>query len=100
MSATSSTLVTGFDCVTLPVRDIEAASAFYGETLGLRRSVYAPERSYSEFETGNLTLSVIDPAGMGLDLEPSRNPVALHVDDVAAARSELEGRGVEFFGET
>ena len=32
--------------------------------------------------------------------QASPNPIALHVDDVAQARAELEGRGVEFRGET
>ena len=27
-------------------------------------------------------------------------PIALHVDDVAAARAELESRGVTFMGDT
>ena len=32
---------------------------------------------------------------------PQKNGhLALHVDDVAAARAELEGKGLEFMGET
>jgi predicted enzyme related to lactoylglutathione lyase len=94
------TLVRRVDFVGVPTRDLPAAAAFYGETLGLPRSVYLPERNYSEFETGNLTLSVYNPERMGLAHEVNRNPVALHVDDVAEARSLLEGRGVSFHGET
>ena len=75
------------------------STEFYGTKLGLRRSVYILDRHYSEFETGNLTLSVINAEGMGLEHHVSRNPVALHVDDVAAARTALEARGVEFAGE-
>ena len=38
---------------------------------------------------------------MGMEFEPQRNAhLALHVDDVAAARAELEAKGVEFQGET
>ena len=38
---------------------------------------------------------------MGLTFEPYKLGVALlHVDDVGAARSELESKGVEFVGET
>ena len=77
-----------------------AAAAFYGDTLGLRRSVYLPERNYAEFETGNLTLSVYNAGEMGLEHHTSKNAIALHVDDVAQARAELEGRGVEFSGDT
>jgi predicted enzyme related to lactoylglutathione lyase len=88
------------DFVTIPSRDLAASSEFYGGVLGLRRSVYMPDRHFSEFETANLTLNVVNPAGMGFEHHVSRNPIALHVDDVAAARTALEARGVAFAGET
>jgi hypothetical protein len=59
-----------------------------------------PERNFAEFETGNLTLSVMNAEAMGLEHHRVGNAVALHVDDVGAARTELEGRGVAFQGET
>jgi len=93
-------LVTGVDFVGIPTRDLEGAVDFYGSTMGLPRSVYIPERNYSEFETGNLTLSVYNAEKMGLQHNVNPNPVALHVDDVAQARAALEGRGVQFAGET
>jgi predicted enzyme related to lactoylglutathione lyase len=92
--------VSGVDFVGIPTRDLEAAARFYGQTLGLRRSVYMPERHFAEFETGNLTLSVFNAQEMGMEHRESPNPVALHVDDVAEARSALEARGVGFQGET
>jgi predicted enzyme related to lactoylglutathione lyase len=92
--------VRGVDFVGVPTRDLAAAAAFYGETLGLPRSVYNEDRNYSEFETGNLTLSVYDAEKMGLEHHINGNPVALHVDDVAAARKTLEERGVSFRGDT
>jgi len=94
-----SELVGGVDFVGVPTRDLEQAVRFYGETLRLPRSVYLPERNYSEFETGNLTLSIYDAEKMGLEHHVNPNPLALHVDDVATARQELEGRGVAFTGE-
>jgi predicted enzyme related to lactoylglutathione lyase len=97
--AAQTPLVTGVDFVSVPTRDLAAAVEFYGTTLGLHRSAYAPERNYAEFETGNLTLSVWNPEQMGLPFNRTPNPVALHVDDVAAARSELEQRGVAFNGD-
>jgi predicted enzyme related to lactoylglutathione lyase len=92
--------VTGVDFVGVPTRDLEAAVEFYGGTLGLPRSVYVKERNYAEFETGNLTLSVFDAEGFGLEHRVNPNAMALHVEDVEEARRVLEGRGVEFSGET
>jgi predicted enzyme related to lactoylglutathione lyase len=93
-------LVSGVDFVGVPTRDLDAAVEFYGGTLGLPRSVYVRERKYAEFETGNLTLSVFDAEGFGLEHRTNPNAIALHVDDVAGAREELEAKGVEFHGDT
>jgi predicted enzyme related to lactoylglutathione lyase len=95
-----SQLVTGVDFVPIPTLDLERAVAFYGDTLGLRRSVYRPERNFAEFETGNLTLSVINAEAMGLGHHPVQTHIALHVDDMEAARAQLRQRGVEFEGDT
>jgi predicted enzyme related to lactoylglutathione lyase len=81
-------LITGVDFVSVPTRDFEAAV-----------SVYRPDRHFAEFETGNLTLSVIDSEAMGLKHRVSPNPIALHVRDVEAARARLQERGVSFRGE-
>jgi predicted enzyme related to lactoylglutathione lyase len=98
MMATAQ-LVTGVDFVGVPTRDLDAAVEFYGATVGLPRSVYLRERKYAEFETGNLTLSVFDAEGFGLEHKVNPNAIGLHVDDVAQARATLEQRGVEFAGE-
>jgi predicted enzyme related to lactoylglutathione lyase len=95
----TSEFIRGVDFVGVPTHDVPAAAVFYGETLGLPRSVYIPERHYSEFETGNLTLSVYDPEKMGMTHERNPNVIALHVDDVAASRKLLEDRGVKFHGD-
>jgi predicted enzyme related to lactoylglutathione lyase len=95
----NSEFVSGVDFVGIPTRDLPAAAAFYGETLGLPRSVYVEERHYAEFETGNLTLSLYNSEQMGLGHHVNPNPIALHVDDVAATRQELERRGVRFHGD-
>jgi predicted enzyme related to lactoylglutathione lyase len=97
--STTAQLITGVDFVAIPTHDVPAAAEFYGETLGLHRSVYNPERHFAEFETGNLTLSVIDAEAMGLEHHAQRH-VALHVEDVPAARALLEERGVAFQGDT
>jgi predicted enzyme related to lactoylglutathione lyase len=93
-------LIGGVDFVGVPTRDLAAANEFYGETLGLPRSVFLPERNYAEYETGNLTLSVFDAEAFGLEHQLNPNAIGLHVDDVHAARTALERRGVSFTGET
>jgi predicted enzyme related to lactoylglutathione lyase len=62
-------------------------------------SVHRPERNFAEFETGNLTLNLMNAEKMGLSHVTVRNPVALHVDDVARVRATLEERGVTFQGD-
>jgi predicted enzyme related to lactoylglutathione lyase len=99
MMTPDTQLVSGVDFVTIPTRDLQATVEFYGSTLGLARSAYMPERGFAEFETGNLTLGVIEPDKMGMDYNVNSNVIALHVDDVAVVRSELEGRGVSFNGD-
>ena len=100
-SAPTVAVVTGVDFVSIPTRDLERSVAFYGETLGLRRSVYRPERNFAEFETGTVTLDIIDPERMGIgSFQPNANHLALQVQDVPAARATLEERGVTFAGDT
>jgi predicted enzyme related to lactoylglutathione lyase len=102
MSATEApAIVTGVDFVSVPTEDLERAVEFYGTMLGLPRSMYKPERNFAEFETGAVTLSVVDPQRMGIgEFRPNANHLALHVEDVAAARATLEERGVSFMGDT
>ena len=93
-------MINGVDFVAVSTHDLPKAVAFYGDTLGLARSVYLQERNYAEFETGNVTLSVIDAEKMGLEHSVRGQHIALHVEDMQAARTTLEERGVQFLGET
>ncbi len=92
-------LVTGVDFATVPAKDVDRAMQFYGDVLGLDCSVRYDRMPGGEFETGNLTLSVIDPERVGMEHQPNKNPIALHVENVEAARAELESRGVSFKGD-
>jgi predicted enzyme related to lactoylglutathione lyase len=92
--------VTGVDFLTVFVEDFPAAKDFYGSTLGLPCSVEYDKLGGAEFETGNLTLQVLDAAAVGREFEPSTHPIALHVDDVEATRADLESKGVAFKAET
>lgn len=81
-------------------RDYPRAVEFYGGTLGLEHSQDYGKVPGGEFETGNLTLQVMDAEAVGREFAPSGSPIALRVADVDAARAELEEAGVRFLGET
>ena len=95
-----STLVTGVDFITVPTRDFEEASRFYGTVLGLPCSTRWGDAPAAEFETGTLTIAVMQSDAFGLEFQPHTHPIALHVEDVAAARAKLEADGVVFTAET
>jgi catechol 2,3-dioxygenase-like lactoylglutathione lyase family enzyme len=92
--------VTGVDFITVPTRDYEKADEFYGDVLGLERSKRWGNMPAGEFETGSLTIAVMQSDAFGLEFQPHTHPVALHVEDVQAARAELESKGVTFPAET
>jgi predicted enzyme related to lactoylglutathione lyase len=101
---TSTSLVTGVDFVSIPTSDLPTAMEFYGDVLGLPRSSMWQRPGQApvgaEFVTGSLTLALLDSAALGLEFRPNNHPIALHVDDVEAARSELESRGIPFTADT
>jgi len=85
------------DFMSVPVTDIERAKRFYGETLGLHCP--DPDAGWPEFETGNVSLYLVDPTRIGAEFKPHGSHIALRVPDVAEARAKLEAAGVEFQGE-
>jgi catechol 2,3-dioxygenase-like lactoylglutathione lyase family enzyme len=93
-------LITRTDFVFLPITSFEKAEEFYSGVLGLECSKRYRDGIGGEFETGSLTIQVVDMAKIGREFAPSRGAIALHVEDVEAARAELQSRGVEFKGET
>ena len=92
--------VTGVDFITVPTTNFERADQFYGDVLGLERSKQWGSMPAREFETGSLTVAVMQSDAFGQEFRPHGHPIALHVDDVAAAREELESKGVEFVADT
>ena len=89
-------MISKVDFVGVPSTDSERSRAFYVETLGLRPD----ERGRFEFWAGETCFAIWEPSSFGIEFAPQKNAhPALHVDDVAAARAELEAKGVEFFGE-
>ena len=92
--------VTGVDFICVPTQDFEKAEEFYGEVLGLERSKRWGNLPAREFETGSLTLAIMQSDAFGIEFQRHSHPIALQVDDVDAARSELEARGVKFAADT
>ena len=89
-------MISKVDFVGVPSQDSERSRAFYVDTLGLRPD----DRARFEFWAGETCFGIWEPARLGLEFQPQKNAhPALHVDDVAAARRELEAKGVEFAGD-
>lgn len=93
-------LVSHTDFVTVPTRDYDAAAKFYGEVLGLPFAKRWGEMPGGEFETGNLTIAVMQSDAFGIEFAPHKHPIALRVDDVEAARAQLESQGISFEADT
>ncbi len=100
MSTTTTPFITGVDFVAVPTNDFEASVRFYGEVLGLPCIARYGQMPGAEFQAGNLTLAVMQNEAFGQRFSPNSMPIALHVDDVAAARERLEAAGVEFVTDT
>lgn len=90
-------MITKLDFIAVPSEDAERSRAFYVDVLGLRPD----DRSRYEFWAGDTCFTIWEPRRVGRPFTPQKGAhPALHVEDVAAARSELEARGVVFDGET
>jgi catechol 2,3-dioxygenase-like lactoylglutathione lyase family enzyme len=90
-------MISKVDYIAVPSEDPERARSFYVETLGLRPD----DNAHTEVWAGETCLSIWEPSKFGMEFSPQKNAhVALHVDDVAATRAELESQGVTFTGDT
>ena len=89
--------ITKVDVVGIPATDADRAREFYVETLGLRPD----ENARYEFWVGDTCFAIWQPAQFGVEYQSQANSIVLlQVDDVEAARAELEAKGVRFEGET
>jgi catechol 2,3-dioxygenase-like lactoylglutathione lyase family enzyme len=93
-------LITGTDFVFVPTTDFATAAEFYGTVLGLPCSARYRNGFGGEFETGSLTILLLESEKIGREFKPNSGAIALRVDDAEAARSELASRGVSFSGDT
>ena len=88
--------VTGVDFVAVPSTDWRRSREFYVDTLGLRPDA----TGQAEFWIGQTCFGIYEPTTFGLEFAPQKTAhIAMHVEDVEAARTELEGKGVEFLTE-
>ena len=81
-----------------PVTDLDASLAWFADNLGLEAQFKAAEAGWAEVRTPADGVSI----GLNQGAEGSgggTTPV-LGVQDIAAARAELEAKGVPFEGET
>jgi catechol 2,3-dioxygenase-like lactoylglutathione lyase family enzyme len=78
-------LITGTDFITVPCTNFEASAAFYRDVLGLQESKRWGQMPAGEFETGNLTIAIMQSDAFGLEFKPHTHPIEL--------------RGVEFRGD-
>jgi catechol 2,3-dioxygenase-like lactoylglutathione lyase family enzyme len=90
-------LIRSLDFVAVPSQDAARSRSFYVDTLELRPD----DKAQFEFWVGDTCFGIWEPAKMGMEFAPLiAGHVALHVDDVAAARAALEEKGVQFMGDT
>ena len=93
---TQTQLLKGIDFIAFPTKDAEVAKKFYGETLGLEFGKQWGGMPAYEFETGAVTIALMQVDAFNIEFSPNRTPLEFHVDDFDAAKAELESRGVEF----
>jgi len=88
------------DFVSVLTRDMARAKQFYAETLGL--PIETEGDNDMEFTLGQVTLDVYNPPSSEEQFAPTVGGpagIAIRVPDVAAARAELEAKGVQFDGD-
>jgi catechol 2,3-dioxygenase-like lactoylglutathione lyase family enzyme len=89
--------VTGVDFVAVPSTDWGRSRAFYVDTLGLRPDA----TGQAEFWVGQTCFGIYEPATYGMEFAPQKTAhIAMHVEDMASARAQLEAKGIQFEGET
>ena len=81
--------------ISIPVEDLERATRFYREALGMRFLFSAPNMSF--FDCGGIRLMLAIPEGN--EFSPPGSILYYRVQDMASAHETLRGRGVKFVSE-
>ena len=90
-------LIQELDFIGIPSQDADRARRFYRDVLGMRPDGHAEYEQWA----GNTCFGVWEPEKLGFEfVVQTGNPLPLRVEDVHAARAELESKGVTFFGDT
>ena len=90
-------VIHSLDFVAVPSTNAARSRSFYVETLGLRPDDHAQ----FEFWVGDTCFVIWEPEAAGMPFSSQKaSHLALHVDDVGAARAILEEKGVQFAGDT
>jgi catechol 2,3-dioxygenase-like lactoylglutathione lyase family enzyme len=83
------------DFVNIATRDAEQTRSWYRDVLGLPVDSNNPE----ELTAGQVTLAFWQPEDEGIEFKPDIAGFALRVDDVEAAKKELEAKGAAIVGQ-
>ena len=81
--------------ISIPVKDVERATSFYRDTLGMRMLFAVPNISFFEASGIRLMLSVAETG----EFDHPASVIYYKVDDIDAAHHGLLARGVHFRGE-
>ena len=83
------------DFVNIATRDAERSRAWYHDTFGLAPDPNNPD----ELTAGQVTLTFWEPEKEGIEFKPNIAGFALRVDDIEAAKAELEEKGIAIVGQ-
>ena len=83
------------DFFNIATRDAERSRAWYRDTLGLPSDPNNPD----ELTAGQVTLTFWEPEKEGIAFKPDIAGFALRVDDIEAAKAELEEKGIAIAGQ-
>jgi catechol 2,3-dioxygenase-like lactoylglutathione lyase family enzyme len=83
------------DFINIPTRDAERSRAWYRDVFGLAEDPNNPD----ELMAGQVTLTFWEPEREGIDFKPDIAGFALRVDDIGAAKAELEEKGIKIVGQ-
>ena len=99
MAADAEFSLSAIGQIAVPVRDIEGATAFYRDTLGLRHLFSAPPgMAFFDCDGVRLMLSVPERGETKGEAPPSKHVLYFRTDAIDRAAAALSSRGARFSG--